>query len=121
MYVPGGNALDRQLRLTPADYAADPHAFGRRPVTFVLPARGDDRSRRVAQQQHRLVLSWRETDSSGAAVAGDWGFSRQTWSRVVLGQRWAGAVVLCAMLAATSAYAGPVTKGDGRSQDAPGR
>lgn len=54
---------------------------------------------RLAAIQHEVVLAWRARGTpSGAELARRWGFSRQTWSRTVLGQRWAGAVGLAALL-----------------------
>ena len=98
--IPGGNHLDRQLRLRPCDYVlGGPQRFGSTAARFAVPPGGDVRSMRLAAIQHELVLAWRANGGpSGAELARRWGFSRQTWSRTVLGQRWAGAVGLAALL-----------------------
>lgn len=112
---PGGNHLDRRRARRPKDYAIPSDAFGQ-PVTvqWSVPPGGDAVSLHVARTQHRLVVSWRQHagHASGAAVASRYGFSRQTWSRTVLGERWAGETVLVALVetvaqaAATRAAAG---------------
>ena len=97
---PGWNALDRQLKLTPRDYAVNPHAYGQDPqLAFHVPPGGDDRSMRVAIQQHRLVLRWRRSRRPAARVlVARYGFSKQVLSRICLGERWAGAVGTAALL-----------------------
>jgi len=104
VFIPGGNQLDRRRHgLRPCDYLSDPALFGSvRPVARVVPAGGDEPASRVAWVQHRLVVQWRQCPGrrSGAAIAREFGFSRQTWSRTTLGERWAGQTVLTALLLA---------------------
>lgn len=94
-----------------------PDAFG-----FVAGARarpadgGDVTSTMVAQIQHDLVLAWRSGGCrpSGAALDRRFGFSKQTWSRAVLGQRWMGETLtapLLHVLRATSRRANRTTGG----------
>lgn len=100
---PGGNHVDRRRRLLPRDYLTEPHAFGRdRSVRFVVPAEGDEASAAVARVQHELVLRWRAQGCrpSGSRLGRTFGFSKQTWSRSTLGQRWMGESVMSALLAA---------------------
>lgn len=101
MRRPGGNHLDRRRRLLPRDYLARPDGFGLdcHPA-FVVPADGDATSAAVAQLQHELVLQWRDRGGrpSGASMGRRFGFSKQTWSRTVLGQRWMGETVLTALV-----------------------
>lgn len=99
----GTRHLDRQRNLEPRAYLADPHSFGRRlDVAPAEPVGGDPVSQRVALLQHSLVVAWRERGrrpTSGELCA-HYGFSRQLWSRVVLGERWAGETVLAALVEA---------------------
>ena len=95
--------MDRRRRLLPRDYLSEPHAFGRdRTVRFVVPAEGDEASAAVARVQHELVLRWRAQGCrpSGARLGRTFDFSKQTWSRSTLGQRWMGESVMSALLAA---------------------
>lgn len=100
---PGGNALDRQRLLAPRDYAADPTRFGYdTTLVFQVPLGGDQVSMRVAQVQHLLVVRWR---SAGMRPSGSWlaprfGFSKQSWSRMCTGERFAGQTALTALLVA---------------------
>jgi hypothetical protein len=101
MRRPGANHIDRRRRLRPADYATDPHRFGTDPhLDFRVPAGGDDVSMKVARVQHQLVSAWRHQPGtpSGAALARGFGCSKQTFSRTVLGHRWAGETLLAALL-----------------------
>lgn len=109
MQIPGGNHLDRSRQLLPRDYLADdPFAFGRDPSARIhVPEHGDPRWARVAALEHRLMLQWRRSPRSGAEMARLWGCSRQTWSRTVLGERWAGELLLAALLLDTSRAAQP--------------
>jgi hypothetical protein len=76
-----------------------PHGYGLDPdARFVVPDGGDLRWAQVAELEHQLVLRWRRTATSGAEMARQWGCSRQTWSRMVLGERWAGELLLVALL-----------------------
>lgn len=96
--------LDTQRRLLPRDYIqGGPHRFGHDPdARFTIPPGGDEASARIAALQHRLVVQWRATNRpTGAELGRRWGFSRQTWSRTVLGQRWSGELLLVALLEAT--------------------
>jgi hypothetical protein len=118
MRRPGGTHLDRQRSLLPANYAVDPHRFGRDPkLTFHIPPGGDDRSMEIARIQHQLVLGWRLSPGapSGAALARRFEFSKQTFSRAVLGQRWMGETVMAALL-----Y-GQRSRSTTRPASAPGR
>lgn len=113
MHRPGGNHLDRQRRLRPRDYIVADRGFGN-PGHYqvVVPADGDRRSANVAAMQHRLVTSWRKRrPRSGAAVAEEFGFSKQVWSRSVLGDRWMGETVMVALLAETTTTRSDQTKG----------
>ena len=101
MRRPGGTHLDRQRTLLPADYAVDPHRFGRDPkLRFHIPPSGDATSMEIARIQHHLVVAWRTNPDapSGAALARRFDFSKQTLSRVTLGQRWCGMTVMAALL-----------------------
>ena len=95
--------MDRRRRLLPRDYLSDPDAFGRnRAVRFIIPAGGDAQSAAIARVQHELVLRWRAQGCrpSGSRLGRSFGFSKQTWSRSTLGQRWMGEAVICALLVA---------------------
>jgi hypothetical protein len=95
--------VDRRRRLLPRDYLSDPDAFGRnRAVQVIVPAGGDAQSAAIARVQHELVLRWRAQGCrpSGSRLGPSFGFSKQTWSRSTLGQRWMGEAVICALLAA---------------------
>jgi hypothetical protein len=97
----GGTHLDRQRSLLPADYAVDPHRFGRDPrLAFRVPTGGDARSMEIALIQHQLVLAWRKRPEAptGAALARQFGFGTSTLSRAILGQRWMGETVMAALL-----------------------
>lgn len=101
MRRPGGNHLDRQRRLMPRDYLAPPEAFGlRAPEQWVIPPGGDEQSMLVARTEHHLVLAWRTGPRrpSGAEMGRQFGFSRQTWSRSMLGQRWMGETLMAAIV-----------------------
>ncbi|QBI19640.1 hypothetical protein ER308_08805 [Egibacter rhizosphaerae] len=100
------NHLDTRLRLTPRDYCAvGPHEFGHNETAeFVVPAGGNATSARIARVQHLLVCRWRAQGQrpSGAWLGRRWGFSRQVFSRSMLGERWAGNNVFAALVYATS-------------------
>lgn len=97
------NHLDRsRLPLTPRDYLENPYAFGHAgPARWVIPAGGNAIGLRVAHRQHVLACRWIEI---GAPKSGEirrvYGISKQTWSRVIRGQRWAGQLGLEVLLAA---------------------
>jgi hypothetical protein len=71
-------------------------------VQPITPAGADHASAHIAWLQHRLVASWRLAGCkpSGAALGRRFGFSRQTWSRTVLGERWMGEAVQSALVSA---------------------
>lgn len=95
------NHLDGRLVGEPRAYVTPPGAFGIDPKAVPrIPPDGDQRSCEVAWLEHRLLLAWRARPgrASGAALARRWGISRQTFSRVVLGQRWAGETCLALLL-----------------------
>lgn len=101
--------LDRRLAGLPCDYVEVAQRFGvDDDVGLVVPDGGDRVSAEVAWQQHRLVLAWRGRgcQPSAAALCRRFGFSKQTWSRTVLGQRWAGQLLLAALLQPSTAGAG---------------
>ncbi|MDA8358140.1 MAG: hypothetical protein M0Z95_18025 [Actinomycetota bacterium] len=109
MRLPGGNHLDRRRQLLPKDYLAPPDAFGvSSEGTTVVPSGGDEVSAEVARLQHHLVLAWRRAGCrpSGAAVARRFGFSRQTWSRTMLGERWMGETLMTALISSIRASSG---------------
>ena len=96
--------LDTHRKLRPWDYVrGGPHLFGRDPRTrFAVPPDGDEASALIAALQHQLVARWRTTHRpSGAELGRRWGFSRQTWSRTMLGERWSGELLLVVLLDAT--------------------
>jgi len=109
--------LDRRVRV-PSFYATDPYGFGRdSTIRFFVPGQVDVVSARIAAVQHELVLGWRESGDPSARVLGDlFGFSKQTWSRTVLGQRFAGETLLAALVTANAAltWSGPPTDRPGR-------
>jgi hypothetical protein len=110
MRIPGGNQVDRRRLLLPRDYLSEPDSFGRvRSVQRVVPDVGDAASAEVAWVQHALVAEWRRRGGrpSGAALGRTFGFSRQTFSRTVLGQRWMGEAVQAALVSALEGW--PVT------------
>ncbi len=93
--------LDRRLALAPRDYVAEPARFGRDlRVERVMPAGGDPASAHAAWAQHQLVCEWRARGQRPpvAALARRFGFSKQTWSRTVSGERWAGQLLLTALM-----------------------
>lgn len=96
--------IDSRRRLLPRDYLLDPWQFGQ-PIAGVntcLPAGGDRVSKRVAEVQHHLVVTWRANGRypQASVLCEQFGMSKQTWSRVTLGERWAGETVLAALTAA---------------------
>lgn len=101
MRSPSRTALDRRRTLTPRSYADDPWRFGiDHALGFAVPPGGDATSRDLAEVQHRLICAWRHAGCrpSGAEIGRRWQFSKQTWSRTTLGQRWAGETVLAALI-----------------------
>lgn len=99
MRIPGANHLDRRRTLRPCDYLEDPDHFGRDGVAvFRVPPGGDAVSARIATLQHELVRDWRwERRPTSGEIRRLFGISRQTWSRITLGQRWAGETGLAAL------------------------
>lgn len=102
-HYPAWNHADRLgLVLTPREYAIDPFRFGHDPdVAFHVPEQGTVQAARAALLQHQLVAIWRTTGTSGAAVARRYGMSRTTWSRTATGHRWAGQLLLTALVETT--------------------
>ena len=97
MFIPGFNTLDRQvLLLAPRDYASDPARFGTGDdLTFGEPDGGNAISKRAAKMQHRMVLEWqRRFPRHGERLARRVGCSRNTISRTLRGERWAGQAVI---------------------------
>lgn len=99
--APGHNRLDARLALEPRAYAVVPAQFGSNPhVTFHVPPGGDDLSMQVARIQHHIVIAWRARHPRGGRrLADEIGCSKQTVSRTLLGQRFAGQAVLSFMAA----------------------
>jgi hypothetical protein len=100
--VPAMSHSSRRLdtrSLVPRDYVANPNDFGRasRPE-WVLPAGGNIRSLRVAMVTHEVVFRVRALRDRrlAARVCARFGFSKQVWSRSLLGQEWMGELVLAA-------------------------
>jgi hypothetical protein len=101
MYTPGANRLDGTLLLRPIDYITRPASFGWDDKgTFVVADGGDERSRRVALIQHVAIVRWRADGRAAAALAHDWDVSTSTMSRTLRGERWAGQLILAALIAA---------------------
>jgi len=99
--IPGANHLDRTvLTGRPCDYLRDPYGFGNPGQhVWLLPAGGSPAGMRAARRQHLLVCAWKQTRRPGTgALRQAYGISKQTWSRIVLGQRWAGHLGLEALL-----------------------
>lgn len=95
-------SIDGRRQLTPCEYLADPWQFGRDPnAVFILPEGGDPTSQEIARILHLCFLAWRASPKpcSGAQIARQFGFSRQTWSAASLGQRWPGHTIVVAALA----------------------
>lgn len=97
--------IDTRRLLLPKDYLVDPWQFGRahRARTHVPPD-GDDVSRDIAEIQHELVFAWRAAGKKppAAQICQRFDISKQTWSRVTLGERWAGETILVALLRAAA-------------------
>lgn len=112
-FWPGANRLDSRLKLSPRDYATVPQRFGCQPVEFRVPPGGDQLSCDIAVHQHRLALAWRETRRPPTSeLCARFGFSKQWWSNVTSGQRWAGQIGTCALvLAARIANGSPAGSG----------
>lgn len=105
----GSRHLDSRRLLRPLDYLADPWSFGAEGAARTqVPAGGDEVSRLVAELQHRLVAAWRAGGGrpSAGALCARFEMSKQTWSRVTLGQRWAGETVLAALMIAVTSRSG---------------
>ena len=101
MKIPGGNHLDRRRQLQPLDYIEPPGAFGRREtVRVVVPEGGDRTSAIVALIQHEIVRSWhtQRGHTTDAALSRRFGFSKQTLSKVMVGERWVGETVLAILI-----------------------
>jgi hypothetical protein len=88
-----------QRSLLPRDYLTDPWQFGHGlDVAAVLPTGGDRISLQVARVQHLLVCHIRAHGASHttATVTAAFGFSKQYWSRCLLGYTWMGETVFAA-------------------------
>jgi hypothetical protein len=98
---PGNNHLDRTtLTLTPRAYLHDPHGFGRPgPARWFVPPGGTQAGLRTARRQHVLACRWAETRTPKTGqIRQTYGISKQTWSRIVRGERWAGQLGLEVLL-----------------------
>lgn len=107
---PRRRRLDRRT-LLPRDYLRDPYQFGvNLAADPVLPSRGDAVSQQVAMAQHHLAVLVRAagTRATAADVTRRFGFSKQYWSRCLLGQAWMGETVQAAAVSVVFAA------GDGR-------
>jgi hypothetical protein len=71
-----------------------------RRVAVVVPAGGTRTSAKVAYVQHLYARHWRTMADrpSGAEMGSQYGFSKQTWSRAVLGETWMGLTLFAALL-----------------------
>ena len=121
---PGWNGIERQqLKLTPRDYAADPDLFGKRAdLGFEVPPGGTVAAALAARVQHRLVIRCRQSSHySGAQLAERYGTSTSTWSRMTLGQRWAGQLLLCALVEGSLATKRQPGGGSGTGGSSPKR
>lgn len=98
--TPVRTSIDARRQLRPRDYATDPYGFGERNQVFATPVGGDDISRTIAELIHEVVRATRAQPAfaSGAELGRRFGFSRQTWSRVIHGYQWPGHTVMSAML-----------------------
>ena len=97
--MPPSPRLLRTRSLAPRDYLADPFQFGRASAPrWVLPVGGDVRSLQVAMVTHGVVVLVRGLRDRRLAgrVCARFGFSKQLWSRCLLGETWMGEVVLAA-------------------------
>lgn len=115
MHIPGGNHLDRQRpsALQPRDYIyGSPHGYGHdKHAKFDVPPGGAAQWARVAKIQHQLILRWRDQGGpNGAEMARRYGCSPATWSRTITGTRWAGSLLLAALIEAGL----PTTRGERR-------
>lgn len=96
--------LDQKRLLAPRDYCIAPTEFGVVADTpFEVPSGGDVVSMRIAEVQHRLICQWDSTrrTPSVALLSERFAISKQTISRVVRGERWAGETGLSALTHAT--------------------
>ena len=101
MHIPGFNRIDNRLALRPRDYIAPSSAFGvDADAKVAVPPGGTLAAAKVAYSQHRYVLAWRAGPArpSGAGLGRDYGFSKQAWSRAILGESWMGQTLLAALL-----------------------
>ena len=104
------NHVDARLGRPPRDYAEQPYRFGEDPhVRFRAPVGESSAAAHAARVQHLLVVGWRAQSGrpSGTQLGRRFGFSKQTFSRVVRGERWAGSVVFAALVHATTPTTAP--------------
>lgn len=91
--------LDHRGGLLPRDYLADPPRFGTtHDARWRVPPGGDLRALHVAYVCHLVAVGVRargDRDLARRLQAG-FGFSKQVWSRCLLGQAWMGETVLAA-------------------------
>ncbi|WP_395153819.1 hypothetical protein [Ilumatobacter sp.] len=93
--------IDARRTLTPRAYLRHPYLFGEADnAEFNCPNDGDTTSLEIARMLHICVCAWRRSSQScsGASLARQFGFSRQSWSDVTRGHRWPGHTVLVALL-----------------------
>lgn len=102
----GRNHLDRtMLTLTPRDYLQDPHRFGHPGVAgpWIVPPAGTAVGLRAARRQHELACTWAGTRTPKTGqIRSIYGISKQTWSRIIRGHRWAGQLGMEALLDAAN-------------------
>jgi hypothetical protein len=87
----------------PRDYLTNPAAFGRLGgFEFSMPPNGDELSARLAALQHGMVAVWNAEGRrpKTTMLRAIYGVSRQTFSDITLGKRWAGGVGFAMLLAA---------------------
>jgi len=100
------NHLDRSvLTLRPCDYARDPDTFGhpRRHPDWHIPAGGTAPALFAARRQHELVRRWKAArNPKTGEIRARYLISKQVWSQITLGRRWAGQLGLEALLAAAA-------------------
>jgi len=88
------------LTLTPRAYLHDPHGFGcPGPARWLVPPGGTQAGLRAARRQHVLACRWAAARAPKTGqIRQTYGISKQTWSRIVRGERWAGQLGLEVLL-----------------------
>lgn len=102
MKIPGHNQMDSRLQLLPRDYLSNPHDFGRSlSAHSILPTGGNKVSQIIAIRQHRLATRLNDKPAKDKISTGTlinlFEISKQTWSRILLGQTWARQTGLTAL------------------------